>query len=361
MLIRPLFLIISTTICYVIAIVQYVFLGYTYKKSKMFSNDMWARVQVFSLSLIFKMWKKSHYRSKSYQQDMIDNLKNVAIPGTGVPLSVFCYSWWMCLLFVIFMNPIVCLFGAINKSRKSKKFCMSTLAQDYIDHLLHPQDWFSFWRLNCRLVSYHSLLTKSKDYDMEDKWTFLVEGKKYGVPISPYLEVDSLVCKNKNIEGGMGIFFYRNATQGGDWIIQNKLTNSKWLSDLLPKNSPLSTMRVITSSEWWLDRNSCHVEDLSSNKDIYKKYIKALSGVLRLGREGAATDHSSALFDVDITTGKILNGVSNMHWYQLGPIKALSCPWLPPATRDTHPDPPYHKVSGNTVPNIENVIEIVTR
>ena len=29
-----------------------------------------------------------------------------------------------------------------------------------------------------------------------------------------------VVVKNKNIEGGMGIFFYKNAVHGGDWIIQ---------------------------------------------------------------------------------------------------------------------------------------------
>ena len=40
--------------------------------------------QLFSVGLIFKMWSKGkHYRSPSFQQDMIDNLRNVAIPGTG--------------------------------------------------------------------------------------------------------------------------------------------------------------------------------------------------------------------------------------------------------------------------------------
>ena len=39
-----------------------------------------------------------------------------------------------------------------------------------------------------------------------------------------------------------------------------------------------------------------------------KKYVKALSSVLRLGRADASTDHSSVLFDVDIATGKIKKG-----------------------------------------------------
>jgi hypothetical protein len=32
-----------------------------------------------------------------------------------------------------------------------------------------------------------------------------------------------LVCKNKNIEGGMGIHFFKNAAFGGDWILQEKM------------------------------------------------------------------------------------------------------------------------------------------
>jgi hypothetical protein len=28
------------------------------------------------------------------------------------------------------------------------------------------------------------------------------------------MEIESVVCKNKNIEGGMGIHFFKNATEG---------------------------------------------------------------------------------------------------------------------------------------------------
>ena len=34
------------------------------------------------------------------------------------------------------------------------------------------------------------------------------------------------MCKNKNIEGGMGIHFFKNAAFGGDWILQEKMVNS---------------------------------------------------------------------------------------------------------------------------------------
>ena len=95
--------------------------------------------------------------------------------GTGVPLSVFCHSYHSCLFFIVFINPWICFFGAFNKSRieqkKTNAFSLEAFVTDlvkfYRTHLLHPDDWFSLWRLNCRLVSYHSHLTKAKGYKQE--------------------------------------------------------------------------------------------------------------------------------------------------------------------------------------------------
>ena len=47
----------------------------------------------------------------------------------------------------------------------------------------------------------------------------------------------------------MGIHFFRNAMDGGDWIIQEQLENSTFLATLLPENAPTSTFRVITASK----------------------------------------------------------------------------------------------------------------
>lgn len=46
----------------------------------------------------------------------------------------------------------------------------------------------------------------------------------------------------------MGLYFFKNATAGGDWIIQERLDNDAFVSALLPENAPLSTMRVISAS-----------------------------------------------------------------------------------------------------------------
>ena len=341
----------SITFTYISTLYAFIFKNVSYNDSSAYSEDQWAKVQVFSLSLIFKLWSVKHYRSPSFQQDMIDNLRNVAIPGTGLALSWFCYSYWTCLFYVLFINPFICLLGSVNKVRKepfvSLEDTIQSVVTHFTRHLLHPDDWFSFWRLNCRLVSYHSGLTSSTDYLQEDKWTFLTLGKSLGVPVSPYFDhFENLVCKNKNIEGGMGIFFYKNAAHGGDWILQEKLDNADWLNKLLPANAPLSTMRVITTSTYALTHHSAisstTAEDTylgtssesAEGNDVSKlaqKYVRAESGLLRLGRANASTDHSSVLFDVDISTGVIKQGTSNAHWYQLGLAKGIVCPWLPPA------------------------------
>lgn len=48
----------------------------------------------------------------------------------------------------------------------------------------------------------------------------------------------------------MGLHFFKNATAGGDWIIQERLDNDAFVNSLLPDNAPLSTMRVISASRY---------------------------------------------------------------------------------------------------------------
>jgi hypothetical protein len=158
----------------------------------------------------------------------------------------------------------------------------------------------------------------------------------------------------------MGIHFYRNALHGGDWVLQERLSNAPWLSDLLPKVSPLSTMRVITNSSWaYRDEGSLPNKHGSGSSEQASEYVKVLTAVLRLGREGASTDHSSVLFDVDKSTGQIKTGLTNAHWYKLGISNMLSCPWLPPSSvTERHPDPPRAVVVGKYVPGIKEALDV---
>jgi len=347
-----------------------IFFGATYDTAfvSTYKSDLWARVQVYSLSLIFKLWHEPHYRSPSFQQDMKDNLRNVAIPGTGVPLSIFCVHKSVAMYFVFFILPFVCFCGAVNEAyqdcrEKSWGEYFDVMSGYFLDNLLHPDDWFSFWRLNCRLVSLHSSVTGSKQYQLEDKWSFLMEGDKVGVPVSPFMkDVDVMIAKHKSIEGGMGIHFFPNAATGGDWILQKKIHNARWLSNLLPPTAPLSTMRVITFSTWSLSHTAPPVFPTTATDADASKYVEALSAVFRLGRAGAATDHSSVMFDVDIKSGHVRKGVSNAHWYKLGPSAPFSCPWLPSEQNvDQHPDPPNSTITGYKIPGMAEAVETVVR
>ena len=133
-------------------------------------------------------------------------------------------------------------------------------------------------------------------------------------------------------------------------------------------------MRVITTSTSFL-KDENEVDDVSS--------IKAVSAVLRLGRSGALTDHSSVLFDVGVPSdysskntdlkklkktdsgtkilGQIQRGMTNAHWYKLGLRKAATCSWLPEVGFESHPDEPKPVVTGKIIPGMKEALDIVIR
>ena len=306
-------------------------------------------VHVYSLALALKLWDEPHYRKSSYAADVRDNFRNVAIPGTGIPLSVLASNKFVTKAFLVFVYPVVCFVAAIGHVRRNGNV---TVAAAYREQLLAPRDWFSLWRINSRLAAWHSLVTRSPtatdptdgwhEYAMENKWAFLEKGFKLGVPVSPVLSSPSKLCiKHKNEEGGMGIYFYDNALNGGDWIIQEVMENSDVVASLLPKNAPLSTFRVMTASNMYRLQKD-------KTDDVF-----ALSCVFRAGRAGAKTDHSSILFDVDVKTGTIGRGTTNAQWYQLG--KTVGVPWGPPPEIFNHPDT-NKRVTGATIPDFHKSV-----
>ena len=72
------------------------------------------------------------------------------------------------------------------------------------------------------------------------------------------------------------------------------------------------------------------------------------------------TDHSCIMFDVDVQAGRCRNGTSNAHWYQLGFVKALSCPWYSLGhTIASHPDS-GRAVAGEPIPDMASCVKLVT-
>lgn len=312
-----------------------------------------ARIHLYTLASNLYLYSKPHYRKGTYATDLVDNLCNVAIPGTGLSLSLVASSRLVAVPFLLVTVPTICFVAAVHKWIQSiyNGTGGGSISEEYAKRLLTPDDWFSYWRLNCVVTGLHALLNDMpSDYSMENKWTFLREGAALSVPVSPFLDMPAVVVKHRNEEGGLGIHFYKNATNGGDWIIQERMDNSQWVSSLLPANAPLSTFRVITCS-----RASIDMSQPLGNDDV-----TALSCVFRAGRAGAATDHDSILFDVNVQTGEILGGTTNAHWYRLW-SKAWSTPWRSEHSTTHHPDgnpKDSIPVTGNVVPDIQGLLRL---
>merc|ERR1719277_2920564 len=142
----------------------------------------------------------------------------------------------------------------------------------------------------------------------------------------------------------MGIHFFKNALNGGDWIVQEVINNDDFVSSLLPKKAPLSTFRVMTAS----------LAGAGGSK------AEVIATVFRAGRKGASTDHSAVLFDVDVATGEIKRGTRNAQWYELGPKAWGRTPWGPPKDELEHPDGTDIKVTGAQIPNWEAIKKVVS-
>lgn len=144
---------------------------------------------------------------------------------TGIPLSVFCYSKATALLFILVINPAISLAAAVycvcsqwlehlqmnqhnqDDSNTSTQPC--DVATMYRQLLLFPNHWFAIWRHSCLLVGYHALVSGSSSYRMEAKGTFLLEGQRLGLPVSPFYSDARVFVKHISIEGGMGIHVFR--------------------------------------------------------------------------------------------------------------------------------------------------------
>jgi len=335
-------------------------------KEDEYLSKLHAKVHIYSLAIAFYLYDKKHYRKDSYREDIVDNFRNVAVPGTGIPLSFFVQNKYLAYFLVFVLYPLICFVASIHWyylqcKKENNDVPLSCISEEFAIRLLTPDDWFSYWRLNSRLAGYHAYLHNISDgYHMENKWTFLQEGVKRSVPVSPFLsELSNLVIKHKNEEGGLGIYFYKNAVHGGDWIIQERMYNSDWVSSLLPKNAPLSTFRVMTSSRLSISMENIKYDETNTCPD--RNVIQALSCVFRAGREGAKTDHDSILFDVDIKTGTIRYGTTSAHWYKLGTSILNTSTSLRSNGQEhtTHPDAQDITITDKVIPDMASILKLV--
>ena len=122
------------------------------------------RLCIYSLALHLRLFGDGHYRSGTFQNDLAKNLRNVALPATGVPLSVFCSCRPLALLFAWLLLPLAALVAAVRRPSSSG----GSLGGAFASSLLSDWSWFHYWRLNCVLASYHALATSDPGYGLED-------------------------------------------------------------------------------------------------------------------------------------------------------------------------------------------------
>ena len=103
-----------------------------------------------------------------------------------------------------------------------------------------------------------SLATKSKDFEMEDKWKFIQTCLAKKIPVTPVFDMPkTLIAKDVLEEGGLGIHVLKNVLHGGRWILQEKLDNCAAVNQLLPENPPLSTMQSVCEGGFPRECNCC--------------------------------------------------------------------------------------------------------
>lgn len=301
-------------------------------------QSLFSAVWMHTIALNLELWSKPHYRADSLRDDLRDNFSNIAFPGTGIPMSWVCFSKSTTIFYLVLLHPFVVFVVSLNIMRSSIHRRDRTFSGVFKEELLAPKHWFALWRINSTLVAAHHTAHADKpaiqnEYKYENKWDFLElalrqmklpqEGNSVQFKVTPIIaEIGEMVCKHKNIEGGMGIHVFKNAAHGGDWILQERLYNCDELQALLPSNAPLSTFRVITMSD--------------PTAENFESSHKAMTFVWRAGRAGKDTDHSSVLFAVDPETLRIQDGKMFSNWYQVG--KPGSSNLLSKQELTSHPD-----------------------
>ncbi|KAL3909112.1 MAG: hypothetical protein SGPRY_009541 [Prymnesium sp.] len=93
-----------------------------------------ARAHLYSLGLSLRLWTSPHYRAQTFAQDLRNNLRNVAVPKTGIPLSWFCVSRLAATLSLALIYPLLALAAALV----CWWFEGTPVGPSFAEQLLHP-------------------------------------------------------------------------------------------------------------------------------------------------------------------------------------------------------------------------------
>jgi len=76
-------------ICFIYCLIT----GCNIERCPVLQHQTAALVHVFSLAKTLRLWNAPHYRAPTFAHDLRDNLKNVAIPGTGALVWLSWHRW----------------------------------------------------------------------------------------------------------------------------------------------------------------------------------------------------------------------------------------------------------------------------
>ena len=107
---------LSATVEFYMAL-AYFLCGRGFEACPYFKDSPQAKAQVYSLATTLWMWDRPHYRAGTFQEDMLANLRNVALPGTGIPLSLLVRHKILAFLFLLFGYPLVAIVAGLRKGR----------------------------------------------------------------------------------------------------------------------------------------------------------------------------------------------------------------------------------------------------
>jgi len=184
------------------------------------------------------------------------------------------------------------------------------------EELLHSTHWLQMWLNSYIFVSQSAISRSTKEaYELEDQIEFMTAAQEKKLKtLGSMDDVRKVVVKRADVEGGMGIFFYENALNGGEWVIQEIPEAHATLREIFPSHYSVPRFHVITMLPYRQD------EEKSVN-------VKTASVVLQIeapfsSKYLAHQDHS-IYFDVSPATCTIEHGVIHSRWYNTGILSFL--------------------------------------
>lgn len=290
--------------------------GGNYVACNSFRNNKHTKSYIYSLSLLIRLWNTQHFRGTTFNEDMKQQLRSTAIPGTGIPLSILFYSKTFLYIFIFIIIPI--LQGIITFFTSLSN--LSKFHKTFTNQLLYPSDWCSIWIINSTLSVYHYNVVNVPGYNLESKWIFLKCASHSGFSVSPWKRIRGISVNKLN--GYSSLYQsqeqFKSANSGGNWIIQDKMQNHDCLKKLLPADYPITSFRIVTSWNWI----QIEPEEIEDEDDI--KHIEPITCVWKVASQ---KQKHPLLFPIDMQSGEIQKGTSNYHWHQIGLRKIFSKPF----------------------------------